>query len=170
MPLKPRDDGSGKLQTGRPTKYKPEYCAKMIEFFNISPTREIVDVTTSNNGATTERYREIPNKLPFISAFAREIGVNIDSLYEWEKEYDDFSEAMKIARELQKEFLIINGLNGSYNPTAFIFTAKNLTDMRDVQETTTNVNINIADYLTQIPDRTIEANYQVIDNKKPELS
>jgi hypothetical protein len=38
------------------------------------------------------------------------------------------------AKEYQKFFLIENALAGLYNPTAFIFTAKNITDMRDQQE------------------------------------
>jgi len=154
MPLKPRDDGSGKLQTGRPTKYRPEYCDDIINWFN----RPLTD----DNGK--------PCKIPLKTDWALEKKISRQSLYQWIDDYPEFSDAVKTCEDILKSLLINNTLHGHYNPTAFIFTAKNLTDMRDVQETTTNVNINIADYLTQIPDRTIDANYQVIDNKKPGLS
>ena len=56
----------------------------------------------------------------------------------------DFSETMKKARELQKEFLIHNSLQGLYNSTAFIFTAKNITDMRDKQEIEHSGNVSLS--------------------------
>lgn len=112
---------SKKHPGGRPTKYKPEYCQEIIDFFSVFPYNE-------------KEGKMVANQLPFLSAFARDIGVCHDTLIEWTKIHEEFSESYKNAKELQKEFLITNGLLGLYNPTAFIFTAKNITDMRDKQE------------------------------------
>lgn len=56
---------------GRPTKYKPEYCAQLIEHMK-------------------EGYS--------FEAFAGLICVSIDSLYEWTKVHPDFSEAKSQGR------------------------------------------------------------------------
>ena len=59
-------------------------------------------------------------------------GVNDDgSPLEPDKNLVEFCKAYKEAKELQKEFLIHNGLVGAANAPVTIFTAKNVTDMRD---------------------------------------
>ncbi len=119
---------------GRPSSYKPEYCQKIIDFFNIEPNREITETITYANGAEKECYRLVANNLPFISAFARKIGVCHDTLLEWTKVHPKFSLAYKGAKALQKEMLIANGLQGLYPAAAYCFTAKNIAGMRDKQE------------------------------------
>ena len=131
---------------GRPTKYDPKYCDEIIEFFSIEPTREIVIENTSAKGDTYYTTKILPNRLPTFARFARTIGVNKDTLIEWatatandgervELRHPDFSDAYNAAKELQKEFLVDNGLAGLSPPASFIFTAKNITDMRDKIET-----------------------------------
>lgn len=105
----------------------------------------------------SEKLRYIPNKLPTLYGFSEKIGVSYVSVYRWAekgqwyeqdggydkdgkplinkaeppKDFKVFCNAYKAAKELQKEFLISIGLNGAA-PSAFaIFTAKNVTDMRD---------------------------------------
>ena len=46
----------------------------------------------------------------------------------------ELSKSYKEAKEVQKEFLMANGLVGASPPAAYIFTAKNVTDMKDKQE------------------------------------
>ena len=128
---------------GCPTLYDPKYNQEMIDYFDIEPYEERIELL-SGDKFTKETIKLVPNKLPFISAFARKIGVCTDTLYEWEKVHEDFSETMKKARELQKEFLIHNSLQGLYNSTAFIFTAKNITDMRDKQEIEHSGNVSLS--------------------------
>lgn len=111
-------------KVGRPTKYRPEYCEKILEFFSQAPFQEIKCPDTGN-------IKRFGNPMPFLSTFAKEIGVNQDTLHEWSRVHPEFSEALKKAKSLQKEFLITNGLLGLYNPTFAIFTAKNITDMRN---------------------------------------
>ena len=121
------------MPLGRPTKYKKEYCEQIIAFFSRKPYKEKEIQHKNKDGDTykTEYVKEA-NDIPFISEFAREIGVCHDTILEWANRHKDFSLALKKAKELQKEFLIKNGLAGLYNPTFAIFTAKNITDMRDV--------------------------------------
>ena len=67
-------------------------------------------------------------------------GKNINTVYITmrnlrKKENKEFSVSYKRARDIQKEVLIRGAMKGWFNPTAFIFTAKNITDMRDKIET-----------------------------------
>jgi hypothetical protein len=104
---------------GRPTKYKPEYCKQLIDFFNRPLTIK---------GFEGKQYG---NTLPTFERFAADINVNMSSLTEWRNKHEDFSTAYKICKLIQKDFLIQNGLTGRYNSTFGIFVAKNITDMRD---------------------------------------
>jgi hypothetical protein len=128
-------------ESGRPTKYDPKYCEEIVEYFDQSPHK---DVDIPHMGATGEfkwmDYKRMSNQLPTFLGFAKKIGVNGDTLVEWAKEenkekYPGFSAAYIRAKELQKWFIIENGLNGLYNPQFAIFVAKNITDMRDKTET-----------------------------------
>lgn len=130
IPKKP----TGKHPGGRPTKYDSKYCDEIIEFFGAEPSEEREVTITMKNGSTITKTEMVANRLPFFSAFARKIKVNTDTMNEWCSVYPEFSEAYKSAKELQKEFLIENGISGLYNPAFAIFTAKNITDMRDQQE------------------------------------
>ena len=73
-------------------------------------------------------------ELPFFSAYARKIEVNTDTLIEWRSVHPSFSVAYKKCKELQKEVLAKYGLNGGFNATFSVFTAKNILGWRDVQE------------------------------------
>jgi len=132
-----------KKKTGRPTAYKPEYNDMMIEFFDREYTIPIYETITFKNGKKVKReIGRRANSLPHISAFARKIGVCHDTLHEWahgkdaegKLKHPEFSETYKKAKELQKEMLVNNALDGQYNSTFAIFTAKNITDMRDKQD------------------------------------
>lgn len=121
---------------GRPTKYKPEYCDEIVEFFSVEPTREVEVVTIDKKGNESVRYEQKPNPLPQLVHFAAKIGVDDDTIVEWAKKHKEFSAAYNKTKRLQKAFLIENGLHaGRYAPAFAIFTAKNITDMRDVIET-----------------------------------
>ncbi len=98
----------------------------------------------------SQKIRYVPNRLPTLFRFARSIGVSYVTVNDWykkgrgtftEKEatkpnpadpkFEDFADAYDAAKEMQKEFLIILGLSGATPPSSYIFTAKNLTDMKD---------------------------------------
>jgi len=68
---------------GRPTKYKPEYCMALINH--------------CKQGYSYE-------------SFSGTIGVALQTLYDWEKAHQDFLEAKKVARTLQRKELETIGL------------------------------------------------------------
>jgi hypothetical protein len=116
---------NGKAATGRPSDYDPKYCQEIIDFFSIPPyVEKIID----------GRVVKVNNRLPAFHVFASKIGVGTNTLLDWCNQHEEFSIAYKKAKELQKYFLIENGLNGIYAPAAFCFVAKNITDMRDKQD------------------------------------
>jgi hypothetical protein len=110
---------------GAPTKYKPEYCQQIVAFFSNVPTvQEIIN----------KKIEKGLIEFPTFEKFAVSINVHVDTMIEWAKEHENFSESYKKCKHLQKAFLIQMGLNGLYAPAAFCFVAKNCTDMRDKTE------------------------------------
>ncbi len=94
---------------GQPTKYKPEYCAMLVEHMK-----------TVNSFET----------------FGCEVNVCADTLYEWCKVHKDFSEAKKMGRlHLQKglENLGKGLMSGKVkgNVAAWIFYSKNTVGWND---------------------------------------
>lgn len=126
-------NGTAKHAGGRPSKYKPEYCQAIIDYFTCETYRQVLVKVIENTrtGIITKEYVEKGGDLRFISAFAMKIGVSQGTLHTWAKEQPEFLEAYNAAKELQKNHMIQNGVQGNYNPAFTIFTAKNITDMRD---------------------------------------
>lgn len=139
---------------GRPTDYKKEYCDKMLEFFDTEITKTIKIITTGKNEYRKEEEKEIANTLPTFERFAINIGVNKDTLYEWEKVHDEFSDSMGKCREIQQDFLIQNGLKGLYQSNFAIFVAKNYTEMKDKTEVDQNIRGSLG--VVQLPERNKE--------------
>lgn len=153
-----RDKKSGRIKSGvaqdtnkngtagAPTKYDKKFIAKLIDYFSGEKYERVVmemETRHTKQGKTEKvKYRYVAKDLPHLEAFARSIGVNYSTLYNWAHEKDkngvikrpEFLEAYNTAKELQKEFLIENGLKGHYPPASFIFVAKNITDMRDTKD------------------------------------
>jgi len=74
--------------------------------------------------------------------------VGISTVYDWLNEnhrsyQKKFSDAFTHAKEIRKDFLIQNALQGLYPPATFKFVAVNLTDMRDISETELTGDLNI---------------------------
>lgn len=123
----------------RPTKYKKEFCKKMYDFFNIEHTylKEINTIDKDGNEKTS--YREVANQLPTFERFAVITGVCRDTLDQWRKDYEEFSDTYKKCKDLQKDMLNDLAMRGFYNPTYTMFVAKNITDMTDKQIVDTNI-------------------------------
>lgn len=118
---------------GRPPKYDPKYCKQLIEFFNCDAYEEKEITIVAKNGNEITRFEDVANDLPTFERFAVSIGIHRETLLNWTEKYPEFFDAYKAAKDYQKDMLITNALKGLYNPVFSIFTAKNITDMRDKQ-------------------------------------
>lgn len=76
--------------------------------------------------------------LPTIEGFARYIGVNKTTLYEWSKVHDEFSNALEKIKTEQQTRLINQGLSGTYNSTIAKLVLSANHNMREKVDTTTN--------------------------------
>lgn len=77
-----------------------------------------------------------PVRPPSAAAYAAEIGVRRETLWAWEKQYDEFAEAMSIAKAIQEAMLVELGVCGAYNPSSVNFALKNLQGWTDRLEQT----------------------------------
>jgi hypothetical protein len=133
----PVEQTQEKRSAGPPTKYRPEYCRKLIEFFSVPLFTEKERTYTTKNGTVKTETYNVPNQLPMFEVFAHTVAnVSRVTLWRWSEAYPEFAAAWERAQELQKNFLIQNGISGLYNPVFTQFVAKNITDMKDRQEVT----------------------------------
>lgn len=135
-------------EKGRPTDYKPEYCEKIIEYFDKDPIKE-VKLKDKNGKETIE---EIPADFPTFEGFAVSIKVHRETLLNWKKKHKEFFDAYTVCQDIQKNILIQNGLRGNYNCLFAKFVAINATDMRDKQELQHSGKIETSDIKEVIKD------------------
>lgn len=129
---------------GRPEKYRPEFCEKLIEFFDVEPYYDKELPHYKKGDISWIDYKRVANRLPTLRNFAKSINVDVVTVYDWINEKsprykEEFSNAFIYAKEIRKWFLVENGLNGCYNPTFSMFVATNITDMRNTSDKTVNV-------------------------------
>ena len=134
---KPKGDTEGCCKCGRPTDYKEEYILKVDEYLEQNTDEEVQVVKQSS-----EKYEMFDNKLkvklPTIEGFARYIGVNKTTLYEWEQVQPEFSNALDKIRQEQQERLINSGLSGDYNSTIAKLILSSNHGMREKSDMTTD--------------------------------
>lgn len=142
---------------GRPTKYRPEYVERLIEYFEgfvEEPyTKETLRTeklyyTNGQLKAEREECKLVAKRLPTLFGFARSIDVAYRTVYRWTEErvgkapaedekdrrpykYAEFRQAYKEAELYQTEFLTAVGLGGLAPAPFAIFTAKNVIHWRD---------------------------------------
>lgn len=97
---------------GRPTKYDPSFCEKVIEFMRQGDSKEAV---------------------------AGRLEIAKDTLYRWAKEHEEFSDAIKRGETLSQVFWEDMGkdmvLSGQGSASSWIFNMKNRFSWRDKSET-----------------------------------
>lgn len=110
-------------KVGRPTKYIPEAIYPAIEDY----------LATVND-----------TELPSSEGLALHLGVNTDTLYEWNKKHPEFSEALKKIAAKQKRQLMNDGMYGGkeVNASMAIFLLKAIHGLKDGGDTT-NIQINV---------------------------
>jgi len=103
---------------GRPFTYKPEYADILEEY--LKAKEEPYELYTPENGTP----KMIPTKIPTVYAISGLIGVPVPTIREWannEQLHKRHPELLKFSTLINKlstkrtEFLMENGLNGSYS-------------------------------------------------------
>lgn len=135
-PLKPIDPKYkfNKRAFGRPSKYKPVYCKKIVEYFTRPHTEEYTETHTNRKGETWQatKIRAVP--VPTLQGFAASIYIPVKTLWQWASKFEDFGKAYSHAQALQLDHLAtVSGL-GLYNSNWAVFMAKNVSDWRDRRE------------------------------------
>jgi hypothetical protein len=121
---------------GRPTKYRPEYCEQIIEYFDRPPQQMVYKKTYYASGQIkSEEPVVLAEQFPTFQGFADTIEVHIDTLHEWRKVHEEFSEAYARAQQLQEKIWLVNGMGGQYNSQFAQFFGKNCLGYKDRQET-----------------------------------
>lgn len=111
---------AAKNKGGRPSTYKPEYVQMLLKYLEQKPT-------FTKTGAIKKA------NFPSLVGFAILVGVHRDTLHEWTKEHEEFSDAYKKARDYQENYLTELGLADKLSTPFAIFTAKNVIGWRDKQ-------------------------------------
>lgn len=106
------------MTAGRPTDYSQEIIDKAQNY-----------IDTWVNSPRADR-----KNLPKVAGLAIELGVHRDTIYEWSKDHEEFSDILDNLLSLQEEELIERGLEGSFNPTItkLMLTKHGYTDKADV--------------------------------------
>jgi hypothetical protein len=108
---------------GRPSKYRPEYCQRMLDYF--SQAREIVKKVQSFGKYQDKEYLEFPT---FQGFAAFEIGVTHQTLIAWCKDYPEFSEAYRACKDMQEQILVKGGLTKQYDSAFAKFILNSVSD------------------------------------------
>jgi hypothetical protein len=112
------------MPAGRPSKYYPELCDELEDFFNVEPYEE-------------KDGKRIPNDLPTLVSFARKKNISLSAIYDWiDPKHASFHPEFlqtyeRVVKHAQKEHILQNGLQGLFTPQFTKFVAVNLTDMRE---------------------------------------
>jgi hypothetical protein len=108
---------------GRPPKVKPQ---------NLPAFGEELVAWAAGKYQTLLSEPDKEAKMPFfIKTFCREHKISDDTLQAYRGANKEFSVSYKQARQIIAEALMVGALKGWWHPTAFIFIAKNETEMRD---------------------------------------
>lgn len=120
---------------GAPSFYKPEYCQKIIEFFDVPPVREIPETWYNPDGSVKrESMKLVANPPPHIGGFARSIGVSKTAVYDWARKYPEFAYSVAHAHDMRRAMIIDNALAGLYNPLFAKLAAANMFGWHDRQD------------------------------------
>lgn len=146
------------MKRGRPSAYDPMFCELILDYFEKAmraKPRALAAVTTEQTdfkaqpassidadgkrkrsektGYLKKEVRRICAELPTIEGFAVSVGIPSSTLKQWAHDHQEFADAYARAKDIQRTILVDRGLTRQYDPAAFMFVAKNITDMTDKQ-------------------------------------
>lgn len=110
----------------RPTKYKPEYCEMIVDFFDVSNF-----VYDSGEGL---KLISSSLRFPSFNSFAKSINVDRHTLENWTKSNADFLDAYTMARYTQEETINILVMHGLIDKNIAIFWSKAYLKITDTDD------------------------------------
>jgi len=117
-----------KKKNGRPSDYNAKYCELIINYFTKEPYETLPVLDKQGNVCD---YKLIPNPPPNLYGFAALVGVCRDTVNEWTHSYPKFSDAVKKAKAIQANIVLVGAACGAYQQTWSIFMAKNVMGWTD---------------------------------------
>ena len=110
---------------------------------------EFYDYVKSDGEKSTSWEQKVRAKIPTVEGLSLYLGVNRDTVFEWAKHHQVFSDSLADLVNKQKQMLISGGLGGYYNPTIakLILSANHgmieRTDVTSDGKRVENINVNI---------------------------
>jgi hypothetical protein len=149
------------MSKGRPTDYNEEILNKTEEYLNICQDEERQLLKMQNEDRGYETYEnKLVVKLPTVGGLARYLGVSRDTIYEWKKLHQEFSDIIEQIMAEQEDRLINKGMSGDYNPTiAKVLLSKHgYREGQDLDHTTKGEKITDINYIVPNGNPDIKAN------------
>lgn len=130
-------------------KITQKFIDDMYKYFNDAPkVKQYEETVWLKGGEYKSVQKEASCPPPIMSEYVRSKGISYQYFKKAAKEIPELREAIMDCEEIIKEFIIYHGLNGNYQSQFAIFTAKNLTDMKDKSEVQ-QTNVDVADILNR---------------------
>ncbi len=98
------DEPKPKHAGGRPIEYSAEKHVPLVHAY-LASRQDGLDPVTG----------KIKVALPTLDGCSTYLGINRDTLYEWQRTYREFSEALELIVKEQQMRLLDSGLAGTYN-------------------------------------------------------
>jgi len=122
-----------KRPIGRPTKYHPDLCQDIIEFF----TRPLLIKKNFKewvNGELKVIERHVPNATPYLIDWIMKHHLSHDTPNNWSKIHPEFLGALNTAKMIQEKFLAELAIKGEHNAFMTFQALKNISGWRDKHE------------------------------------
>jgi hypothetical protein len=100
---------------GRPTKYDETIVKKTEDYIESCQDTEQQVISGQSDKFTAYKTKVTVN-LPTVEGLAYHLRVHRDTIYEWEKQYPEFSDILSVLKNKQAIVLINKALSGDYNP------------------------------------------------------
>lgn len=145
-----------KKPKGRPTKYYPEICEEMIDFFSRDYRKNIKkEYIDKRSGEKKTVEIQQPIELPTFERFAFNNNLCSETLQDWKRKHKDFSASYEKCIKIQKDILIVNALLGGYKENFAKFVAMNFfPEMKERSEVdVTKKDASLENALTKLEDK-----------------